>query len=103
MKANKTIRLCYGMVCCLLLPACHQQESPKTRTSVLRLFDLFQPEDLTGKVTPENAGWKHFEWGVQDMAPWTPPPKPDTNNPQRAGTQTAPLGFSALNEHDEAK
>ena len=37
------------------------------------------------------------------MGPWTPPPKPDTNNPQPAVTQRTPLGFSALNDLGEPK
>src|SRR5437879_4855717 len=104
-KANKRIRTFCGMAFCLLLSACHQQqESPKKQTAVFRLFDLFQPDDLAGKVTPDDAGWKRTEWRTQDMGPWTPPPKTEeTNAPQPAMTQVAALGFRALQDLDEPK
>ena len=92
------------MAFCLLLSACHQQQSPKNQTGVFRLFDLFQPDDLAGKVTPEDAGWKRTEWRTQDMAPWSPPPKTDeTNSPQPAATQATALGFRALQDLGEPK
>src|SRR5438552_2328571 len=92
-----------GMAFCLLLSACHPPESPKTQTAVFNLFDLFRPEDLTGKVTPEDAGWKRVEWRAQEMAPWIPPPKTEEDSPQRTVTQTAALAFSALNDLGEPK
>src|SRR5262245_47481103 len=93
------------MAFCLLLSACHQQESPKTQTAVFRLFDLFQPEDLAGKVTPEDAGWKRTEWRTQDMVAWSPPPKSDdADNPQPAAARPpAALGFRALQDLGEPK
>src|ERR1043166_4768781 len=104
MRAIKQMPAIFGLGCCFLLSACHRQESAKMEMAVFRLFDLFQPDDLTGKVTPENAGWKRVEWRVQDMAPWTPPAKTnDTNSPQPAPIQTAALGFRAVQDLDEPK
>src|SRR5262249_52357364 len=98
-----------GLALGLLLSACQQHESPKNQTAVFRLFDLFQPTDLTGTVTPENAGWNRIEWRAQDMAPWTPPPKkdksdkPDADAPPPRTPQTAALAFRALNDLSEPK
>jgi len=58
---------------------------------------------LTGKVTPDDAGWKRTEWRAQDMAPWTPPPKPEADSPQPAVTQIAEIGFRTLQDLGEPK
>ena len=68
MKANIKNLFVSCLLFCLILVACRQEQSSKTKTAVFRLFDLFQPEDLSGKVTPENAGWKRVEWRVAEMA-----------------------------------
>ena len=79
MKANHAVAF-LGLAAVMLVSGCQPKASPKNQSSVFRLFDLFQPEDLTGKVTPEDAGWKRVEWQAQDMAPWTPPPKSEGTN-----------------------
>src|SRR4029453_2389985 len=56
MKANKAFIL-PGLVVGLLLSGCNQKAPPRNQATVFRLFDLFQPEDLTGKVTLDDAGW----------------------------------------------
>ncbi len=102
MKANYKILI----VCCLLsglmLSACRQEQAAqtKTKTAVFRLFDLFQPEDLKGKVTPENAGWKRVEWRAAEMARWTPPLNTETGTARKA-TFATPIGFRALNDVGE--
>jgi arylsulfatase A-like enzyme len=101
MKANKCIFP--GFAVALILSGCQQKAPPESQAAVFRLFDLFQPEDLTGKVTPEDAGWKRVEWRVQDMAPWTPPPKSDDDSPKPVATPAPALGFRALNDVTELK
>jgi arylsulfatase A-like enzyme len=98
-KAYKQLNLGCAIAFCLVLSACHKQEAKPV--AVFRLFDLFQPDDLIGKVTPEDAGWKRVEWQAPDMAPWTPPPKPDTNGPQRTVSQKADLNFRAVHDLGE--
>src|SRR6266536_5983529 len=98
MKAiAKTLAACLLLIL-LILPGCQRRETPKSKTALFRLFDLFQPEDLAGTVTPENAGWKRVEWGVTNMSPWRPPVKTD----DAASSPTAPaapaIGFRALND-----
>ena len=82
---------------------CNQKAPSKNQASVFRLFDLFQPEDLTGKVTLDNAGWKPMEWRAQDMAPWTPPAIGETNSPKPAAAPAPAMGFRALNDLGEIK
>ena len=69
MKANTKVLVVCCLLSCLILAACRQEQAAptKTKTTVFRLFDLFQPEDLTGKVTPENAGWKRVEWRAAEL------------------------------------
>jgi len=97
------MRVAHGLALCLLFAACNQHESPKTQTTVFRLFDLFQPEDVTGKLNPENAGWKRVEWRAQDMAPWSPPSTTNEDARPPAAPQTAGLGFRSLNDLGELK
>lgn len=87
----------------LLLSGCHQKAPSKNQAVVFRLFDLFQPEDLTGKVTFDDAGWKRVEWRAQDMAPWTPPPKAETESPKPTAAGVPALGFRALHDIAELK
>jgi len=101
-NAKKLSTAC-GVAFCLLLPACRQQETPKNQTAVFRLFDLFQPDDLTGKVNPDDVGWKRVEWRAQEMARWTPPPKTEAGSNQPAIPQAVPLAFRALNDLDDPK
>ena len=92
MKASKASIL-PGLVVGLILSGCNQKAPSKNQASVFRLFDLFQPEDLTGKVTLDNAGWKPMEWRAQDMAPWTPPANGETNSPRPAAAWQRPSGL----------
>ncbi len=91
-----SILLC--SVACLIWAGCQQKESHKGKATVFRLFDLFQPEDLSGKLNPEDAGWPRIEWRAHDMTPWAPPPNSDTNSPRSALTTGPALGFRALND-----
>ena len=102
MKANNKVIIICCLLACLILSACRKEQGAKskTKTTVFRLFDLFQPEDLSGKVTPENAGWKRVEWRAAEMARWTPPSNTETGTP-RTATMTSPIGFRALNDLSE--
>ncbi len=86
-----------SLVLCLVLSGCQQKVSPKNQAAVFRLFDLFQPEDLSGKLNPDDAGWKRVEWRALEMAPWTPPTKSEGESPKPASTPASALGFRALN------
>ena len=67
-KIKKLSTAC-ALAVCLFLPGCHQQQqSAKTETAVFHLFDLFQPDDLKGKIGPDDVGWKRVEWRAQEMA-----------------------------------
>ena len=50
------------------------------------MFDLFQPEDLAGKLGPDEAGWKRVEWNAAAMSPWSA----STNNTDNASSARAP-------------
>jgi len=100
MKAHHAVALLACAV--LLLPGCQPKSAPKTQSTVFRLFDLFQPEDLTGKVSPEDVGWKRVEWQAQEMVPWTPSPKSDDTNSKAKGPPSA-IGFHALKDVAELK
>lgn len=95
--------LILGLVGSLIWSGCQEKAPSKNQAAVFRLFDLFQPEDLTGKVTPEDAGWKRVEWPAQDMASWSPPPKTDDDTPKPATTPMRAIGFRALNDLAELK
>jgi hypothetical protein len=99
----KKIILPLAFALCLFLPGCHQQEAPKTQTAVFHLFDLFQPDDLTGKVGPDDVGWKRAEWRATEMALWTPPPKSKEGSNQPPATQAVAIAFRAVNDLDEPK
>ncbi len=86
----------------LALLGCHPKTasgpaSKKSATAVYRLFDLFQPEDLSGKVSPEDAGWKRVEWRADEMAPWTPPPS-EPGKTNEVKTPPPVLGFQPLGD-----
>jgi len=87
----------------LLLTACRPQEAPKTQTTVFRLFDLFQPDDLTGKLNPDDVGWKRVEWRASEMTPWTPPAKGEDRTNDSRNVQTSPIAFRAVSDLDEPK
>jgi arylsulfatase A-like enzyme len=96
-----------GLVVGLILPGCQQQKSSpsaKKQAAVYRLFDLFQPEDLSGKIAPEDAGLKPIVWRAQEMGPWTPPVAADTNSPAQAVTAPVPvIGFQAFTDLSDLK
>src|ERR1041385_5075904 len=99
MKSNKACIV--GLVCgCLFVLGCRQQTAPapKKQASVYRLFDLFQPEDLTGKINADEVGLRRVGGRAQEMAPWTPPPKADTNSTPSASNSAPALGFRALQD-----
>ncbi len=102
MASNRN-HLVFGFLLGLLLPACQREEPAKANAAVFRLFDLFQPEDLAGKITPEDANWPRVEWLASDMAPWVPPPKSETNSPRNALTTRSILGFRALSDLAELR
>src|SRR5580765_5285329 len=64
---TKKLSIACAVASGLFLPSCLQQDTPNTQTEVFRLFDLFQPDDLTGKVSPDDVGWKRPEWRAQEM------------------------------------
>lgn len=96
MKANHAFAP-LSLAAALILSGCNEKPSPRNQTAVFRLFDLFQPEDLAGKVTPDDVGWKRVEWQAREMAPWTPPPKSDATNSTLAVPPTA-IGFHAVKD-----
>ena len=92
----KLYRVCVlvGLVAAFILSGCGQQKLPQRKQAgVIRLFDVFQPEDLSGKVAPEELGIKPVEWKAQEMTAWTPPPKGDTNS---AAIKPPIVGFGAF-------
>ena len=96
MKATPPLALlCLAVA--LILSGCHEKPSPRNQTAVFRLFDLFQPEDLAAKVTPDDVGWKQVEWQAREMAPWTPPSKSDDTNSTPFVPPTA-IGFHAVKD-----
>lgn len=90
------------LLACLFFAACSQKQTAnaKTKTALFRLFDLFQPEDLSDKVTPDNAGWERIEWRASEMGRWTPPLNSETGA-LRTAIQTAPIRVRALNDLSE--
>jgi len=105
MKPSRTLILA-GLLGGLALSGCQQKAAPKFQPppTVFRLFDLFRPDDLTGKVTPADAAWRRFEWQAQDMTPWIPSLKTETGNTsQPAPASASPIGFRARNDIGELK
>ncbi len=101
----KTNRVCIlaSLVVGLILSGCQEKVASKDKAAIFRLFDLFQPEDLKGKVTLEDAGWKRVEWQTQDMAPWTVPLKVEIGTSPQPAATPASMGFRALNDLSELK
>ncbi|MCI0539997.1 MAG: sulfatase-like hydrolase/transferase, partial [Verrucomicrobiales bacterium] len=102
MKAKKKC-IVRGLAICLILSGCSPKVAPENQAKVFRLVDLFSPEDLTGKVTLDDAGWKRVQWPAQEMAPWTPPPKTEADGPKPVAAPAPALGFRALNDLGELK
>src|SRR5881396_3168964 len=90
----RTIALC-GLAA---LSACDQQVAARKQVGLYRVFDLFQPEDLKDKVTPENAGWKRMEWQAQDMTPLPASPKVENGNSAPSGTPLSAIRFESFND-----
>src|SRR5262249_22545791 len=90
------------LVAGLISTGCRPNVTPTNNAQLFRLFDLFQPNDLTGKVTPEDAGWKHVEWMASGFVPWTPP-STDTNIPRAVLAPSPTLAFRALNDIADTK
>jgi arylsulfatase A-like enzyme len=85
MKTNNAPLLA-GLACCLFLSACGQPETSQTNAGVVRLFDIFETDDLVGKVTAAEAGWKPTAWTAASMTPW------------QGSNQVPALGFRALHD-----
>lgn len=81
----------------LLWSGCREQATSRTPAPVYRLFDLFQPEDLAGKIGPEDVDWKRVEWFARDMVSWTPPAKSDGTNSKTKAMGPA-LGFHPVQD-----
>jgi arylsulfatase A-like enzyme len=96
MKTNHAFAF-LTLAAALILSGCHKKSSPRNQAAVFRLFDLFQPEDLAGKVTLDDVGWKRVEWPAREMAPWTPPAKSDATNSPPAVPPTA-IAFHAVKD-----
>jgi arylsulfatase A-like enzyme len=93
-----------SFVAAIAFSGCQQKPAPpKSQAAVFRLFDLFQPDDLKGKVAPEDVGWKPVEWSAAEMAPWTPPPKAETNSHLPAAAVAPALGYRAIHDLGELK
>ena len=102
MKTKNTFFFAF-FVFVLFLSACGPKETATNQTAVVRLFDIFEPEDLIGKVTPGNAGWKRTEWQASDMDPWQPPVDAEDGEVEDSTAQPPLLGFAALNDLSELK
>ncbi|MDA1272740.1 MAG: sulfatase [Verrucomicrobia bacterium] len=102
MKTNNSLILS-GFVFCLFLSACGQKVTIEEQATTVRLFDIFEAEDLIGKITPDNAGWKRIEWSAEEMAPWQPPAKAEDGGVQESPKPAPNLGFRALNDLDVIK
>lgn len=100
MKPEKFAFIIALVACFIPLPGCQPKPSLDTKSKpvVFRLFDLFRPEDLAQKVTPEEAGWRRYEWHASDMAPWSPQTKKETNHPPATAVAAPSLSFRALND-----
>ncbi|HXG47564.1 MAG TPA: sulfatase, partial [Methylomirabilota bacterium] len=85
------------------LAGCQREEASQPQTTVFRLFDLYRPEDLAGKVTPEDAGWKRTEWRAADMARWEPPASSGTDATPPPAANMAAIRFRALNDAGELR
>ncbi len=80
----KTAKVCLTttLVIGVCLAGCQQKVVQKSKPAVFRLFDLFEPEDLTGAVTADDAGWPHLEWNAQSIAAAAPADTSLTNHPE---------------------
>ena len=59
-----------GAVLCISLAGCAKKASSGSEISVIRLFDIFEEEDLEGNVSLSNAGWERTLWRAREMSPW---------------------------------
>lgn len=69
MKISSTLRLAF-FVPCLFLLSCGQREVGNNSVSIVRLFDIFEEDDLSGNVSLANAGWERTVWQASEMKPW---------------------------------
>jgi arylsulfatase A-like enzyme len=77
--------LFFAVAGCFLLSSCGKKNDSTDAPSVIRLFDIFEEDDLTGNVSLSNAGWERTLWRASDMSPLQ-------------GGEAPSLGFRALND-----
>jgi choline-sulfatase len=70
MKIRDSLLL-VGFVVCLFLSACGKQDAADNEVSIVRLFDIFEEDDLTGNVSLATAGWERTAWQASEMSPWS--------------------------------
>ena len=58
------------LLACLLLLACSPQDAVENDVRIVRLFDIFEEDDLTGNVSLATAGWERTAWQASEMVPW---------------------------------
>ncbi|MDA7633203.1 sulfatase-like hydrolase/transferase [bacterium] len=69
MNIRSTLLL-VSFVACLFLPACGQRENVDSGVNIVRLFDIFEADDLAGNVSLATAGWERTAWQASEMASW---------------------------------
>ena len=84
MKIRRTLFLA-SFVCCLFLSACRQQDVAESGVSIVRLFDIFEEDDLVGNVSLATAGWERTAWQASEMSPW------------QVSEEVPSMGFRGLN------
>ena len=73
MNIRSTLLL-VSFVACLFLPACGQRENVDSGVNIVRLFDIFEADDLAGNVSLATAGWERTAWQASEMASWQQSP-----------------------------
>jgi arylsulfatase A-like enzyme len=65
----KSVLLFPLCLCVLSIAGCGKKNSTSDAPEVIRLFDVFNEEDLTGNVGLANSGWERTAWQAREMAP----------------------------------
>ena len=50
--------------------SCGQREMGDSDVEIIRLFDIFEDDDLSGNVSLANAGWECTAWQAAEMTSW---------------------------------